>query len=157
MLCASKSVCVPACYTAFFFTVLPTYIYHQFLSMIGLLLKLPVGTYNGKGQTTFSFFFFFFFFCFAGKIAINRVIKVHVNKFSFRGNKNNIFILASLTNGYQLLTEKNCSCRSKFFALHGDLVRETTLSREANRKSQKLPFFSVKHGEFTQLAKHACV
>ena len=92
--------------------VLPTFMYHYFF-----ISDRPAGkaTFRHLQRKKAKRPSVVLLCCFAGKIAIN--IKVQVNKFTFTRNRNNIFILASLTHEYQLLKERICSYRNKFFAL----------------------------------------
>ena len=61
-----------------------------------------------------------------------------VNGYTFKGSNSCIFIFASHLIRGQLLKERICSSRSKFFPLRVDPFGRASSSREANRKSQKL-------------------
>ena len=71
-----------------------------------------------------------------------------MNGYTFKGSNCYIFIFASLLNTGQLLKERICSPRSKFFPLRVDHILEglgrASSSREAEKKSQKLfPFVEM--------------
>ena len=59
---------------------------------------------------------------------------VKMNGYTFRGNNSTVSFLTPLLNRDQLLKQRICSSRSKFFSLKVDLILELFGSREVNRK-----------------------
>ena len=66
------------------------------------------------------------------------VMDVNVYAFRKSNSASAMFTFASFLKGVQLLNERICSSRSKFFLLRVDPIRESHIVQDTNREQQKL-------------------